>query len=131
MKFEHCDGEDAPARITYGLRDKAEIEDGVFTVDDDRDDLEELIDRLTEAGHEPLDDAGDQEDVSDEGDDTDEDNDVDVPSVSEYSEQQLVEDLDYREKQALAGQYDDINGNASDEKLTEELIKQRRKEVDN
>ena len=127
MRFEHRDGKRAPRAISLGpVRDKATVEDGVFVVDDDRDDFDAVADRLEAAGHKPL----GEESSSDPVEEADDGQEEDVPLASEFDEQQLVDDLDYREKQAIASQYDHISGNAGEEKHTEELIKQRREEVE-
>jgi len=47
---------------------------------------------------------------------------------SQITEQDLVE-MDRDGLRSIAAQYDHINGNASGDELTEELIKQRREEV--
>ena len=130
MRFEHRDGEKARSAISLGpVRDTVPVVDGVFEVSDERDDIEDVLERLTEAGHTPLEDTATADDAVKDDPEAD-DAEADIPEAGEFSEQQLVEQLDYREKQTIAKQYDGIDGSASDEKLTEELIKQRREEVD-
>ena len=141
MKFAHADGTQAPSRKSLQDGRQIAVKDGVFEVDPCSD---ELRDRLEAKGHTPLEeddppdepveddetaDADDDDaDVDDAGDGDEED--VKLPEAGAYTEQQIVEELDYREKQAIAGQYDHISGNAGEEKLTEELIKQSREEVE-
>ena len=122
MKFRHRDGEDAAARISLGVRDKADIVDGEFEVDPGRDDYDELAERLVELGHEPIDDT-------DEGGDGDGGETEGAPPASAFGETEIVE-MGYRDKQAIASRYDHIPGNASSDELTESLIEQRREEVD-
>jgi hypothetical protein len=132
MKFEHRDGADAPPLISLGpVRDKAEIVDGEFKVDDDRDDLDDVVERLTAAGHTPIDaeDRADSEQSPDSDADANSDTDEGPPPASAFSEDTLVE-LGYDDLRAIATQYDHINGNASQDSLVEALIEQRRDEVD-
>ncbi|MCU4743470.1 hypothetical protein [Natronoglomus mannanivorans] len=141
MKFQHTDGELAPRRKSLNDGRQVFVEDGVFEVDPCSD---ALRDRLVEAGHEPLEespadtavkddvqkDDADADADTDDADEDDEEEEEKLPTAGDYDEETLVNGLDYNEKQELASQYDHIAGNASAEKLTEELIKQRREEVD-
>lgn len=128
MRYEHRDAPDVAAGVVSlgPVRDDASIdEEGTFEVDGDREDFEELHERLLEAGHEPLDGddsghGGDTEDDAEEG--------AAGLELTELTEQEIVEDLGYNEKQALGAEYDHIDGSASDDKLTEQLIEQLREE---
>lgn len=129
MRFEHRDGEKARSAVSLGpVRDTVPVVGGVFEVDDDREDFDDVRDRLEAAGHTPIDAPRDEAikdaDAGDETADEDE-----IPKAGDFDEEQLVDQLDYREKQAIAKQYDDIDGSASEPQITEELIKQRREEV--
>jgi hypothetical protein len=139
MKFRHRDGERSANAISLGpVRDRAAVDaDGIFAIDDDRPDAGAVAKRLLEAGHEPLEelpedfegeyeDEGEEEDSEqDGGNDGDEGS---VPMAGLLTETEIAKGLSYAEKQAVAKQYDHIAGNASDDKLTEELIKQSRME---
>lgn len=130
-RYAHRDGDRAASRITVPGVGSVSVEDGVFECEPTPDVHEKLLD----LGHTPLDgddppDEPVEETDGDEDNEADGDDEAEAPAVSEFNEQQLVEDLDYREKQAIASQYDHINGNASEDELTEALIKQRREEVD-
>jgi len=137
MKFRHRDGEGSANAISLGpVRDKAAVDaDGIFAIDDDRPDAGAVAKRLLEAGHEPLEEL--PEDFEGEYEDEDEDSEQDggndgdegsVPTAGLLTETEIAKELSYAEKQAVAKQYDHIAGNASDDKLTEELIKQSRME---
>jgi len=135
VTFKHRDGERATGAISLSaVRDSVPIdEDGHFEVDADRDDYDDVVDRLEDAGHERLeDDDGDQEDSADQDDvdgEADEgDTEEEHPQASNYTEQELVE-MGRDGLRSTASHYEDINGNASGDKLTEELIKKRREEV--
>jgi len=144
MKFRHRDGERSANAISLGpVRDRAAVDaDGIFAIDDDRPDAGAVAKRLLEAGHEPLEelpedfegeyeDEAEQEDSEqDGGNDGDEgDDEGSVPTAGLLTETEIAKELSYAEKQAVAKQYDHIAGNASDDKLTEELIKQSRMET--
>jgi hypothetical protein len=137
MKFRHRDGERSANAISLGpVRDRAAVDaDGIFAIDDDRPDAGAVAKRLLEAGHEPLEELpedfeGEYEDSEqDGGNDGDEkDDEGSVPTAGLLTETEIAKELSYAEKQAVAKQYDHIAGNASDDKLTEELIKQSRME---
>jgi hypothetical protein len=124
--FKHRDGERATGAISLSpVRDSVPIdEDGHFEVDPDRDDYDDVVKRLEEAGHDRLeDDDGDREDSADQ-DNADEEH----PQASDYTEEDLVE-MGRDGLRSIASHYEDINGNASGDKLTEELITKRREEV--
>lgn len=128
MKFEHADGERAASAISLGpVRDTVKVEAGTFEVDDNRDDFDDVVERLIEAGHTPI--SADTGTDGQDGDGDEAEAEAEVPPASAYSETELVE-MDYRELQSIATQYDEINGNASSDELTEALIKQRREEVE-
>jgi len=135
MKFTHADGEQAPSRKSLNDGRQVAVVDGVFEVDPCPDDLR---DRLIAKGHAPMKDGDPPDEPVEESpsdatgsDDDDDDGDAEpeVPTAGEFSEQQLVE-MGYREKQAIAKQYGHIDATATDDELTEELIKQRREEAD-
>lgn len=123
MRFEHRAGEGAPSAISLSaVRDKAAIDgDGVFEVDDSRDDFHEVYESLVAAGHEPLEEPAD-------GADTDE-RPEDPLQASDFTEEELVK-MDRNDLRAIAAEYDDIDGNASTDALTEALIKQCRAETE-
>jgi len=145
MRYQHRDGEAGTGAVSLtAVRDKARVDsDGTFTVDEDRDDFEDVHESLVNAGHQPIDDAGD--DVDDEGASVDTGTDEDVETetetdgeveaeadtrrASDYSETELVE-MGRNELRAIAAGYDDVDGNASADALTEALIEKRREEVD-
>jgi len=127
MKFRHRDAPNAAAgSVSFGVRDSVPIdEDDAFEVDEGREDFEDVYDRLVEAGHDPLD--------SDTDDDTENDGDgagdSDPPQASDFTEDELVE-MDRSALRPIAAHYDDVDGNASGDELTEALIQKRREEVD-
>jgi len=124
MQFRHRDGDRAPRAKSLGpVRDTVSVDaDGVFEVDEDRDDYDDLVEALAAAGHEPLDDPDASEDVAEEQDET-------LPQAGDFAESEIVE-MDYKTKQSIAAQYDGIKGNASGDRLTEALIERRREEAD-
>lgn len=128
-RYTHRDGDRAASRITVPGVGSVPIEDGVFECDPDAD----VHERLVDLGHTPLegDDPPDEpvEEGDAEADDGDGEAAEEVPPAGAYTEDQLVA-MSYDEKRTLASQYDHIDGRSSGDKLTEELIKQRREEVD-
>lgn len=128
MRYQHRDGEAAPGAVSLTpVRDDAAVDDsGVFAVDEDREDFDAVHEALVDAGHEPLDDSADGDGGdSDAGESADG---SDAPQASDFTETELVE-MDRPELRPIAAQYDDIDGNASGDKLTEELIKKLREET--
>lgn len=133
MRYQHRDGEAAAGAISLTpVRDTVPIdEDGVFEVDESRDDFDDVHERLVEAGHEPLED-GVQEAGTDAGDgdaDTDQNGDGGPPPASEFSETEIVE-MGRQELRSIAAQYGDVDGNASGDKLTQDLIEKHREETE-
>jgi len=136
MRYQHRDGESATGAVSLtAVRDNVRVDDeGVFKVDEEREDFDDIHERLVEIGHEPLDGGGDEsaggdtETEDDAGDDVDQDGDA-SPRASDYTESELVE-MGYRKLQSIATHYDDVDGSASADALTEALIEQRREEVD-
>ena len=136
MEYEHRDGEAAPGAVSLSpVRDNVPVDaDGVFEVDEGREDVDDVHDRLVEAGHAPIDDTSDadgaDEDAAESSASAQEDQeDLVELAASNYTEEALVE-MGRDELRSIAAQYDDINGNASGDKLTEDLIAKRREEVD-
>ena len=123
MRFMHRAGEGAPSAISLSaVRDKAAIDnDGVFEVDESRADFVEIYESLVAAGHEPF-----EEPPADSADTTADD---DLLKASDFSEEELV-GMGYNDLRAIAAEYDDIDGNDSQDALLEALIKQRRKETE-
>jgi len=124
------DGASPPEYVGLELRRKAAVgEEGTFEVPEDIDDYEATVERFVDHGHELLDDVDDeQEDDDDSGDDQDPEDETAV-QASDYSEDDLVA-MGRNELRSIASQYDDINGNASEDKLREELILKLREEAD-
>lgn len=141
MRYQHRDGEEAHAFSLTAVRDTVRPDaDGVFAVDEDRPDFDEVHARLVEEGHEPLDaddgdeDAAEAEDgTGDEsGDDQDgagDDAEGDPLRASDWTETELVE-MGRQELRSIAAHYDDVDGNGSADALTEDLIAKRREEAD-
>ena len=131
MRFKHRDGDDAAARISLGpVRDKTDVEDGVFEVDDERDDFDDVVERLVAAGHEPLEESDDEDTEEPDQEDVDGDQDEAAPPrAGDFDEEEIVA-MGYDELQSIAVGYDDIPGNASKDALTEALIEQHRAETD-
>ncbi len=126
MQFKHAradaDGRSPPEFVGLSRRREAAVADsGEFTVPDDLDGYDAVVERFIAAGHEPLGDTGD-----DGADGADADG---PPPAVAFTESELVA-MDRNGLRALAAQYEHINGNASGDKLTEELIAQRRREGD-
>jgi len=132
MEYEHRDGEAAPGAVSLSpVRDNAPVDaDGVFEVDEEREDFDDVHERLVEAGHAPIDNTSDAN-AADEADGSAQDDQEDgfELQASDYTEEELVE-MGRDELRSIAAQYDEINGNASGDKLTEDLIAIRREEVD-
>ena len=136
MEFEHRDGGDGTGAVSLSpVRDNAPVDaDGVFEVDEGREDFDDVHERLVEAGHTPIDGSSDADGADEdaaEADDSAQEAQEDLVelAVSDYTEEDLVE-MGRDELRSIAAQYDDINGNASGDKLTEDLIAKRREEVD-
>jgi len=136
MEYEHRDGEAAPGAVSLSpVRDNAPVDaDGVFEVDEEREDFDDVHERLVEAGHTPIDGSSDADGVDEdaaEADNSAQEDQEDLLELqaSDYTEEDLVE-MSRDELRPIAAQYDDINGNASGDKLTEDLIAKRREEVD-
>ena len=120
-RFRHRDADRRPPNtISIGpVRDKASVDDdGMFAVDPGRDDYEAVVERLVAAGH----------DLVGEGERDTGANESDAARASDHSEDELVA-MGRNELRTIATHYDDVNGNASADKLTEELIAKRRAEV--
>jgi len=142
MRYKHRDGETATGAVTLTpVRDNAAVdENGVFEVDEDREDFDEVHERLIDAGHEPLEGGEDESEAATNGSENDgddenekadgeEEEDAEVLQASDFTETELVE-MDRQDLRSIAAHYDDINGNASAEKLTEKLIQKRREETE-
>lgn len=125
MRYSHKDGDRAASSIKVPGIGSVSVADGVFEADTSPAAHERLVD----LGHEPLDDQEDTDDDAEAEETSDEPDEQDTLSLADVSEADLVE-MDRNDLRALASEYDDINGNASADKLTEELIAKRRDELD-
>ena len=114
--YTHSDGTRYNT-ITLGVKgpDVPIDDEGIFEVPADvmTDDLRE---RIESAGHTPVDVPDDEETAAE------------PVTASEFDEDELVA-MGRNELRSIAAHYDDINGNASGDKLTEDLIAKRRDEV--
>lgn len=140
MKFRHRDAPNVAAgSISLGpVRDHAKIDgDDLFEVDASRDDIDDVVERLEDAGHERVEECtcGPEEacdkcggSAAGQRDDSEAEDD-EAPRAADFTEEELVA-MDRNELRSIAGRYDHINGNASGDKLTEELIAQGREEVE-
>jgi hypothetical protein len=131
MKFHHRDGEDAAGQAYGTARPRTYVnDDGTFEVDDPD---EGQVESLVEFGHEPVtaadESAAETESNDDKTDDEDEGDDQDALKASDYTETELVE-MGYRDLQSIATHYDDVDGSASADALTEALIEKRREETE-
>jgi len=139
MKYKHRDGASATGAVSLSpIRDNARVDaEGVFEVDGEREDFDEVHERLFEAGHEPLDEDQSEDDADQDGDDTDDESDLDegeaagrAVEASDFTEEELVE-MGRQDLRSIAAHYDDdVDGNASEAELTEALIKKRREETE-
>jgi len=141
MKYQHRDGASATGAVSLSpVRDNARVDaEGVFEVDGEREDFDEVHERLFEAGHEPLDEDQSEEDGNQNGDDADAESDLDedkdeaagrAVAASDFTEEELVE-MGRQDLRSIAAHYDDdVDGNASEAELTEALIKKRREETE-
>ena len=112
MIFEHRDGTDSAATMSFGIRDEVPIENGTFEVSDERT---ELIERLIELGHTPQGESEPEEEEKAEGD------------LTQFTEEDLVT-ASYDQLRSLATQFEDIDGRWGKDKLEEELILKRREQ---
>ena len=111
MKVKHPKGTDSP-QIT-GIRGvfKAEPdEDGYFTVG-----KSVSVDTLKEHGYEIAEHTSEDEPESES----------EEPDLSGFTEEDIVM-MDYRELQQIAGDFEDIKGNASEGEIEEALINKLR-----
>jgi len=103
--------EEAPYPNTFGVErwwSDTPDEEGRLTIPDDHDKHDEIVARCKEVDRVTVLDESEGESEA-------------TPELSYYTESDIVE-MDYREKQSLAGSFDDIQGNASDGELEEALI---------
>ena len=109
MRVKHPKGTDSP-QIT-GIRGvfRAEVdEDGYFEVSDSVS-----IETLKEHGYILVDETAEEESESEE------------PDLSGFTEEDIVT-MGYRELQQIAGDFEDIKGNASEGEIEEALINKLR-----
>ena len=111
MIFRHKDGSDSASSISFGIRDKADIDDnGHFEVDGERT---ELIEKLVELGHEPIEPQGGSEATEQTESETD--------PLEGITDDDIVA-MSYDEKRDLSKSFDDIDGRWSDAKLEDHLL---------
>lgn len=120
MIFEHRDGTDSAATMSFGIRDEVPIENGTFEVSDERT---ELIERLKELGHTP---QGEGEPKKGEPE-TGEPEEKAEADLTQFSEEDLVT-ASYDQLRSLATQFEDIDGRWGKDKLEESLILKRREQ---
>jgi len=128
MKFRHPDGADAPDQISLGpVRDSVATDaDGVFEVDEDREDYEDVVERLQEAGHTSV----EQEAEDDEPEATAEDA-VDVEAfVDRTPMSEVVEDIESGTVDDVLDAVEAAEQDTRDRKGVLEAIEDRREALD-
>lgn len=105
MQYQYNTDGDYPARMGVERWFSSEVdqETGVFEVPEDHERIDEIRERLEELGHEPV---GEQKATD---------------PLAGLTEDDIVR-MEYRELQQIAGNLDDVKGNASEGEIEEALI---------
>ena len=116
FKVPNTDGK-PPARtgVHPHFSTPVDPEDGTFELPDDHPQFEAVKETLVEQGHTPVDSTEEPQSESETAE----------PNLDNLTEEAIVR-MEYRELQQIAGEFEDIKGNAPKGEIEEALIKKVR-----